>query len=391
MNIGRIVSAAPRRVIGVLLLATVLLTACGGGSGESWAGVTVNSDADTIYVAYGNKVAAVDPASGTRLWSYEYEGAQFFAVPTIVDDTIYVGDYDGRLHAINTSGERQWLYEPDRHTLFGPVSLEPKDRVIGAVAVGEDYVYFGLGSRNVVAVSRSTAEEAWTFETDHGVWATPLYLPADSERGRDTDTVYIASLDKYIYALDAASGDMIWKEDLGGAAPGNMVYDEARNWVYVGTFISELVAVDLGTHEIVHRFEAGDWLWGAPVMQDDMLYFGDLSGKLYAVRITDNGFEEVWSMVLAEGAIRSTPLLTNGIIIVGSKDKNVYAVNKADGSNRWYKETDGEALTNLVFLADTALTDDTVASLVVVGTNDSDNLLVAYNTENGERSWRYKH
>lgn len=391
MNIGRIVSASPRRAIGILLVATVLLSACGGGSGESWAGVTADPEANTIYVAYGQKVAAVDPLSGTRLWSYEYDNAQFFAVPTVVDDTIYVGDYDGRLHAINTNGERQWLYEPDRRTLIGPLSLEPKDRVIGAVAVGPDDVYFGLGSRNVVAVSRATAEKTWTFETDHGVWAAPLYLPADPERGRETDTVYVVSLDKYIYAIDATSGDLLWKEDLGGAAPGNMVYDDARNRVYVGTFISELVAVDLGTHEVVHRFETDDWLWGAPVLQDDILYFGDLSGQLYAVRITDDGFEQVWARTLSEEAIRSTPLLTNGMVIVGSKDKTIYVVNKEDGSNRWYKETDGEALTNLVFIADAELAEDTVASLVVVGTNDSDNLLVAYNTENGERSWHYKH
>jgi len=392
LNIGQILSTTPRRVLGVLLLTALLLTACGGSSSESWAGVSADGDANIIYVSYDKHVAAINAETGESLWKYESDGAKFFAVPTVTDDMIYVGDYEGQLHALTLGGEEAWVYTPDRHTLIGPLALEPKDRIIGSVAVGDDYLYFGLGSRNVVAVSRETADEVWTFETDHGVWATPLYLEADSDLGRDVDTVYVASLDRNLYALDAATGDELWKLDLGGAVPGNIVYDEARNRVYAGTFVSELVAVDLEAQDIVARFETEDWLWGAPAFEDDVLYFGDLSGNLYAVRVTDDGFEQVWDgpQNVADDAIRSTPLLTDELIIVSSKDKNVYAVNKETGVNRWSEGAGAEALTNLVFVADAPLADDTTANLVVVGTDDSDNLLVAYNIESGEKSWRYK-
>lgn len=393
MNIGRIFSAAQGRAIGGLLLLAVVLTACGGGGSDSWAGVSADSGTDTIYVAYEQRVAAVNPADGTARWTYDHDDVKFFAVPTVEDDILYIGDYKGRLHAIDVeNGEALWIYEPDRKMLIGPFALEPEDRVIGGVAVGPEHVYFGLGSRNVVAVDRETAEKAWTFETDQGVWAQPLYLPADAEVGRDADMLYVVSLDHYIYALNPRTGDQLWKKDLGGAAPGNPVYDAAHNRVYVGTFISELVAVDLALREIVARYETEDWLWGAPAFEDDVLYFGDLSGNLYAVRATDDGFEEVWRRdELAEGAIRATPLITGDTVVVGSEDEHIYAVNKESGANRWYKKTDGEALTNLVFVPEVPAEDETIADWVVVGTDDSDNLLVAYNLENGEKSWRYDH
>ncbi len=389
MNIGQILSASSRRAIGVLLLAALVLTACGGPGGESWAGVTAHPDIASIYVAFDDHLVAVNPASGASQWDYGYEGAKFFAVPTIVDSTLYIGDYEGRMHALNTRGERQWVYTPERKTLIGPLSLEPKDRVIGAVAVGPDYIYYGLGSRDVVAISRETGEKAWSFATDHGVWAKPLYLPANPEAGRLTAVVYVVSLDKHLYALDPDTGNRLWKLDLGGAAPGDMVYDEARHRIYAGTFVSELVAIDLETRAIVDRFETDDWLWGAPAFDDDVLYVGDLSGKLYAVRVTDEGFEQVWQQALADDAIRATPLVTEDMVIVGSKDKNIYAVSKSDGTNRWYAGTEGEVLTNLVYIPEVTVEDENTVSLVVAGTSDRGNLLVAYNVENGERSWRY--
>ena len=137
--------------------------------------------------------------------------------------------------------------------------------------------------------------------------------------------------------LDAETGVELWHKNLGGAAPGNMVYDPLAQRVYVGTFTSELIAVDLKSHDVVARFETDGWLWGSPAVEGDMLYFGDLTGALYAVRITDSGFEQVWKKPVAEDGIRATPILTDGLLIVASKDHNVYAVSKEDGAGRWYR------------------------------------------------------
>lgn len=249
-------------------------------------------------------------------------------------------------------------------------------------------MFFGLGSRNVVAVSRETAQEVWTFETNHGVWAAPLYVPADPNDETSRAVLYVVSLDHYLYAINPDTGKQLWKKDMGAAVPGDMVYDEARDRIYLGTFVSELLAVDLKTHEIVDRFETKDWLWGSPAFEDDILYFGDLSGQLYAVRVSDDGFEQVWQRAVAEDAIRSTPLLAEDMVVVGSKDKKVYAVDKQDGSGRWYKSTKGEVLTNLVFVpAD--VQDSESVDLVVVGTDERDKLMIAYDAATGEEGWHY--
>jgi outer membrane protein assembly factor BamB len=369
-----------------LALAVLVLSACGAGPGDSWAGISAGADTDTIYVSFNKHLVAINPVSGATLWDYsDPDDAKFYAVPVIDDGTIYVGDYAGKLHAVSAEGEAIWVYKPERDTLIGPLSATPTDRVISGVAVDSNKVFFGLGSRNVVAVSRETAEQVWTFKTDHGVWATPLYIPANDENSRAT--LYVVSLDHYLYALDPETGDLIWKKHLGGAAPGGLVYDKDRNRAYIGTFVSELLALDLTTHEIIATYDTEDWIWGAPAFEpeDSMLYVGDLGGNLYAVRITENGFEPVWNRSVAEDAIRATPLLTDGRVIVGSQDKYVYALSKEDGTAVWSEKTRGEVLTELVFVPGGEASPD----LVVVGTTEKDRLLMAYDVDSGDEVWHY--
>jgi outer membrane protein assembly factor BamB len=383
---------SPRLLIGItLLFVTLLLAACGGSAGDSWAGVSVNPNADSIYVSFNERVVAINPVSGAILWEYpdkDDRDAKFYAVPVVDNSTIYVGDYKGNVHAISADGDKLWVYEPDREKLIGPISPTPIDRVIGGVAVDSNKVFFGLGSRNVVAISRETAKEVWTFETNQGVWARPLYIPANPEDETSRAIVYVVSLDHYLYALDAETGDLLWKKNLGGAAPGDMIYDETRNRVYVGTFISELLAIDLSTHEITDRYKTEDWIWGRPALEDDMLYFGDLGGYLYAVRITDQGFEEEWKRSVAEGAIRGTPMVTETLVVVGSKDKHVYAVDKADGTDEWSEKTRGEVLTELLFIPGDPENED-APDLVIVGTTERERLIMSYDVNSGDEAWHY--
>ncbi|MEB2287356.1 MAG: PQQ-binding-like beta-propeller repeat protein [Anaerolineae bacterium] len=387
MNTSRLFPSRSRLLLGVLLLSALLLAACGGPTQESWIGVSTDEQQDTLYVSQGKRVVAINPVSGAVLWEYEDERATFYAVPTVVDGTVYVGDYSGRMHAVDANGQRVWRYQPAKQAILGPIEVAPKDRVIGGAAVDSDKVFFGLGSRNVAAVSRTDGQEVWTFTTEHGVWARPLYVADDPSNGNRA-VVYVTSLDHNLYALDAETGDELWHKNLGGAAPGNLVYDAARQRVYVGTFVSELLAVDLKSHDIVARFKTDGWLWGSPAFDDDVLYFGDLSGALYAVRVTESGFEQVWKKPIAEEGIRATPILTDGLLIVASEDHNVYAVSKEDGASRWYRDVKAQVLADLVFVP-AAAGDEQEAGLVIVSTTEGDRLVVALAATSGEERWVY--
>lgn len=386
MNIIQVFHSPRRAALAVLLLAAVLLSACGGATG-TWPGITFSNE--KILVSYGQRVAALDPASGEPIWEYPDEDdrdATFSAMPVEVDGVVYVGDYKGRIHAIDESGQMKWVYTPQIDKLIGPIALEAADRVISGIAVSEDRVFVGLGSRNVIALDRETGALDWEFETNHGVWSTPLYLTANADGNDGEATLYVASLDQHFYALDPATGNERWSIDLGAAAPGDMLYDPAHNRIYVGTFLSELLAIDPASRSIADRYVAEGWLWDKPAMVDDVLYFGDLKGFLYAVRVTDEGFQQEWKLPVSEQPIRGTPAVTNGLVIAGSEDKTIYALKQEDGAISWKTETAGPVLTNVIPLE--AMSDDT-PGVVVVGTTSNDALVVALSSASGEVDWRY--
>jgi len=301
---------------------------------------------------------------------------------------------DGSLHSIHTAdGTANWVYKPDREAIIGPISLKASDRVMSGVALDSNKIFFGLGSENIVALSRETAEEVWTFQTRHGVWGTPLYLPADSEKGTPA-VLYAVSLDHQLYAIDPDSGKELWSKHLGGAAPGNMLYDAELNRIYVGTFASELVAVDLAERDIVARYQTEGWLWGGPALDVDengtqTLYFGDIKGFVYAVQPTADGFVEVWKRRIADDAIRSTPLILEDRLFVGSQDHHIYAVNKTNGTMIWDSKTSGEVLSEFVSVSSGNESSSETSALVIVSTSSGDDRLVAYDSDSGERVWRY--
>ncbi|WP_119071861.1 outer membrane protein assembly factor BamB family protein [Aggregatilinea lenta] len=379
---------SPRRAsVAVLLVAAVLLTACGAGNTGTWPGITVSGE--QILVSYGQRIAAIDSATGARIWDYppkDDRDTTFSAIPVEVDGVVYVGDYKGRVHAIDNDGQVKWIYEREIEKLIGPLALEAPDRVIAGIAVSEDRVFVGMGSRDVIALDRETGALDWEFETDHGVWSSPLYLPANADGNDGEATLYVASLDHSFYALDPETGNKRWDIDLGAAAPGDMLYDADRNLIYVGTFLSEMLAIDLSSESIAARYKAEGWLWDKPAIADDMLYFGDLKGFVYAVRITDDGFQQKWKLPVAEEPIRGTPALTNGLVIAGSEDKTVYALSQTDGAISWKATTSGPALTSIIPIESTG-GDDT--GIVVVGTTENDALVVALNSASGEVDWRY--
>jgi len=123
-----------------------------------------------------------------------------------------------------------------------------------------------------------------------------------------------------------------------------------------------------------------------------MLYFGDLNGYLYAVSVSDTGaFTTIWKKQLSEEPIRATPALTpgaDGMVIVGSKDKRIYAFAKDNGTKQWEQTTEGEVLTDLV-LVPSDPEDPASPLLVVAGTSENKELVVAYNIETGKRDWDY--
>jgi outer membrane protein assembly factor BamB len=379
---------SPRWVVVLLLAMVIVLVGC-TSQRKNWAGVAVSDD-NEIFVAHDRFVAKLD-AEGERAWVYpprNERNVDFHANPTITEEVIYVGDYSGGVHAIDReTGEGLWAYKQSGTRLLGFLNFGgSSDRVIGSITVGDGILYVP-DEVGIFILDQATGErldDQWTFETDRAVWSQPLLIPATGEQ---PTRLIVTALDHYLYSLDPQSGETLWKTDLEGAAPAMPAYDAENELLFVGTFAGDLLAVNAITGEIIERYETDGWVWDTPALVGDILYFGDLEGVLYALQFQDNRFNELWRNRIAEneGQFRATPLVTEDLLIIGSDNKFMYAVNRDSGSVEWEQDVRYEVISALIAVQGAE------DNLVVTATNESDELLVALRLDNGNERWVYQH
>lgn len=130
----------------------------------------------------------------------------------------------------------------------------------------------------------------WTFRAGKGFSST-----AAISGGAD-GTVYAASLDGHLYALDLATGKVRWKH------------------------------------------KAADQIKSSPSVREGTVYFGDEKGTFYAL---DAKTGKVRWTFQAEGPIVSSANFAGNCVLFGSYDQFLYCLSPKNGSVLWKVETEG--------------------------------------------------
>lgn len=352
----------PKKIILIfsLLAAALLLTGCGSRSAttpSSWPGITIVDD--VAYVAYGQFIYGVQLNNGTQTTLLPEEAISssttFYHQPLVLDeDTLLVGDYKKEIYSLDLSS-RTW-------TEF---FTEANGRWIADPLLVGDTIY-APNTDNTVYALGTDGTLKWTFETGASIWAAPVI---------NGEMLYIASMDKNLYALDSENGMVVWQTELGGA-PVNAPYLGEDGNLYLGTINSEALAIDGQSGEILWRFATEDWAWGTPVLADGVLYVTDLSGKVYAVDTSDQSI--LWQYK-GSGAISGSVLLIEDSIIFVTQGGTIYDLN-TEGGLRWQAQIGEDE--------EFAGTPIAVGDSILVPAIGGDALIYSYNT-GGTLQWQF--
>jgi len=176
-----------------------------------------------FYGARDHRIHAVDPATGAERWSTDIApGAvgltRVFGI-SVRGDTVYATTVRwltansvplvGDLVALKRqTGEVLWVYTTpgDRGGFQGRALLTDR------LAIVNDTYYHGL-----VAVDLQTGKEVWrTLKDETG------FISSESTPVLAGDTVFAASADTQIYAVDAKTGAVLWRVTGDGNALGSV-------------------------------------------------------------------------------------------------------------------------------------------------------------------------
>jgi len=384
----KIVRLFRRYGIAAALLLIILATGCVPLPADpNWGHLSLMGD--QIMFSFHDRIVMIDPVDGSlselrdgegrtrvddqgnpRPWTVSVTTTQtrFYSSPLLInEDSLLAASYDQRLFEIDLAAAR--VASETGINVGGHMAADP-------VTDGER-LYIGLIEEDVIAMNLDDlGVNVWRFDTARGVWASPLLVDG---------TLYVSSMDHFLYALNAETGDEIWRVDLGGAvAETPVLYDGS---LYVGSFARKVFRVSLDG-QITAEFPTNEWIWGAPAIVDDTLYIGDAAGWVYALALDDAGFTSVWSRQVASRVIRATPIVTEDMVVVGSRDHSVYWLSRETGETIFSRNTEAEILGDLL-LVEPSETLNISEPLVIVSTMANDKLLFAYTLSLGELRWRY--
>ncbi|MFD5015639.1 outer membrane protein assembly factor BamB family protein [Streptomyces chartreusis] len=211
--------------------------------------------------------------------------------------------------------------------------------------------------------------KAWGFRTGDPTWGYILGSPAVTD-----ESVYVASRDHHVYALDSATGRLRWGKRLPvqispPVTLGNTVYislsparskpgglfglstsngvvvwthetnvltetspEVAGKALYVAGSDGQVFAIGAGAKRHRWNRQVGNEFSSPPKVVGRALYVGSEEGIIYA-RETSKG-EELWRYK-TNGTIRSPLAVADGVVIAISRSDGIYAIDTQSGVLRW--------------------------------------------------------
>ena len=228
-------------------------------------------------------------------------------------------------------------------TVHDPVSGESSNAAIlpvtdnPATAMGRKFrselnnsgVYDDGGRRPVPSL-------LWTYQTGAPVTSSPSVVDG---------IVYVGSQDRNLYALNAASGALLWKyntmerNDYVSSSPA-----VAEGVVYIGGLKTKIHAVDAGSGELLWKYKlpirstVRSSVSSSAAVADGIICIGNMDGTVYAFDEEDG--ELLWSYAIPrseydEHNIFSSPAVSDGIIYVQTYGENLYALDASTGALLW--------------------------------------------------------
>jgi len=288
---------------------------------------------------YGNTFFAVDTKNGQEKWKFEM-GDMIASSPLISNDIVYIGDLDGYLYAFHSgTGQEKWKFKTKKleHPLNSPtaaIDYEIPGGIASEVAISNGIVYMSSLDGYLYALEADTGNEKW--ESNFG---TILSSPSVSN-----GTIYLGSNDGNVFAVDE-NGKLKWKiriQDLTSVSLNpidRISIDQdvtiANDVIYfTGSFTHYfnydsqqsdcyLYAVESTTGHAIWKLHLSSCASTDLTVVNNVLYFGDESGIVHAIDTTKS--KELWKFQ-ADSAIYSEIAIANGKAYFSTDGNYLYAL-----------------------------------------------------------------
>ncbi|HLB99713.1 MAG TPA: PQQ-binding-like beta-propeller repeat protein [Candidatus Bathyarchaeia archaeon] len=386
------------------------------GGGKTGIG-TAYGDGKVFAGSFANQQLALDAKTGAVLWTTLTKGPMIFSGAYSEGRFFRGGTDDNTMYSFNaTNGEILWTYTPDTDGYF-----------VTRPAVAYGMVYELNKDGNLYAFDVETGDVVWKYQgpgtmlwpgnptvADGKIYATTGQA---AQYGGEVGTSEFASLDAY-------TGRVIWKLPIEALAPRESVAIAYGNlYLIPGNVTTAVDAISGSEYTTLNELWAigtdkipvNDWpMWRAdsahsstapegpsnltlawkfktkgavissPSVADGIVYVGSQDKNIYALGAWSGNL--IWKFTTLS-AIESSPAVANGKVFTGGDDGNVYSLDAYSGNLLWKTFVNG----NLPYTYGSLVLKSSPAAVgdrVYIGSLDG--YLYALNANNGNIEWKTK-
>ena len=268
--------------------------------GDYVARTTPALSGNTLFVAAGYSLVAVDAQTGRERWSVPLRFAGSCS-PVVDGNLVYVATQEGHVSAFDIeTGKEVWHYRND-NLLFG------------SPAIAEGVVVIADEAGKVTAIDAATGRELWQKPTAGEAYTTPAI-----ERG----VAYVATNEPSITAFNLKSGSQLWRRDIGGESSPAV----GEGVVFLGSDDQSVSALDAATGAIRWSTALGYAIKSSVTFADDAVFVG--SGPMLTA-IDRNDGTTLWTHVTG-GPVSADLAVVRDRVIASSQDGYVYALGPSE-------------------------------------------------------------
>jgi outer membrane protein assembly factor BamB len=254
------------------------------------------------------------------VWKYQ-TGNAIEGTPAIAGDTVYIGSTDEHLYALTLSdGTFKWKYNAKAAILVG-------------CAVDGGFVYVGDQEGKFHCVDGKTGEAKWVFDTESEITSAATF---------DGPRVLFGAADQMLYCLDKDKGGKpLWTFKVpGGPVLGSPAVIDKRT--FVAGCDSILHVIDTTNGKEVKGVELEGQVGSTPALIGDVLYVGTMTNQIQAIDWKEG--KVLWTYESPgknKQPFFASVAATKDLVIGGSRDKHVHAVERGTGNGKWTFATGG--------------------------------------------------
>ncbi|MEP7279595.1 MAG: PQQ-binding-like beta-propeller repeat protein [Bacteroidota bacterium] len=282
------------------------------------------------------EIRALNKKDGQPAWTYSTNG-KIYSIPATAHKTVVAGSSDGYIYSLSeTDGRLKWKFQTGGAVLAHPL-------------IYKKTVYIGASDGHFRALRLSDGKLRWDFDGVKGfVVDKPLIYD---------NRIYFGCWNNDFYCLDLETGTLVWKWNNGS---GNRMYSPAaclpaaaHNRVFIVAPDRYMTALDALTGAVIWRKQMPDLRVRESMglsADSSLVFVKTMEGQVYGISTTAADMLPAWKSESSLGyEICPTSIVEKDhIVFVPGQSGLTVALNRADGKVLWKHKTSNGLVTHLL-------------------------------------------